>query len=180
MKIQQYVKLTIAATFIGALSTHAKANSCGELSPLVASLGADYAAMTYSPEDTASDTLRDNDDLIALIEQTKLHTGHGVRVSCLGSTGYGEEVSSTFTLTDIDHRENSRGSIMLTASEESIEKRSRGVIELPKAQHWQVVSDNSYSTSYLFRLHNHANSGSRPAEMALTLSSHESGVVVTA
>ncbi len=178
MKIQHFLALTVA-TVIGTFSIPANAHNCGELSPLMASLGKQYTELTYSPETSTNNANLDKADLIDLIEQSKLRSGHGVRVACFGKNGRWEEDSTMFTLTDIDHRENNKGNLILSAMEESERDLKRKVIELPKAEKWQLAADNKYSTSYLFRLQNFSNSGSRAAEIALTIHGGDSAVVVT-
>jgi len=178
MKIQQFTALA-AAIVMYAFSVQAQAHNCGEVSPLMTSLGKQYTELTYSPETANNNANLDTADLIDLIEQSKLHSGRGVRVECFGDSGRWEEDSTTFTLTDIDHRENNKGSLMLSAFEESAKDLKREVIELPTAQKWLATSVNEYSTSYLFRLRNFSTSGSRAAEIALTIESRDKAVVVT-
>lgn len=179
MNIQQFIKLAVATTVISTFSGHAKAHSCGELSPLMTALGKQYTELTYSPETSASKANSNSVDLIGLIEQLELRSGHGVRVECFGTNGRWKEDSTTFTLTDIDHRENNKGALMLSAAEESEKYTNREVIELPKAEKWQMTSDNEFSTSYLFRLQNFSSDGSRAAEIALTIQNNDTALVVT-
>jgi len=181
MKIRQF--LTFAATIvIGAFSVQAQAHNCGELSPLMTSLGKQYTELTYAPEASNANVKQSNDslvDIINLIEQSKLHSGRGTRVECFGENGRWQEDAVTFALTDIDTRENNKGSLMLTAYEESNKYRKRKVIELPTTRKWQTPSKNEYSTSYLFRLQNFSNSGSRAAEIALNIQNGDKTVIVT-
>ncbi len=179
MKYQQFITLTVTIAVLGTLSVQAQAHSCGELSPLMTTLGKQYTELTYSSEASDNSANLDTADLIDLIEQSKLHSGHGVRVECFGKNGRWQEDSTTFTLTDIQHRENNKGSLMLSAFEESGKDLKREVIELPQAQNWQLNSKNEYSTSYLFRLQNFSTGGSRAAEIALTIQNSDTAVVVT-
>lgn len=179
MKIQQFITLAVATTVMCAFSIQARAHSCGELSPLMTTLGKQYTELTYSSEASDGNANLDTADLIDLIEQSKLHSGSGVRVECFGKNGRWEEDSTTFTLVDIEHRENNKGSLMLSAFEESEKDVKRKVIELPEAQNWQTNSSNEYSTSYLFRLQNFSTGGSRAAEIALTIGQSDTAVVVT-
>jgi len=179
MKIQQFITLVVATSAMSTFSIQAHAHNCGELSPLMTSLGQQYTELTYSPEGAANSTKFNSLDLIGLIEQSKLRSGTGVRVECFGDNGRWEEDMTSFTLTDIDHRENNKGSLMLTASAETPRKRTREVIELPSAEKWHMTANNEYSTSYLFRMQNFSNKGSRAAEIALTIQNGEKALVVT-
>jgi len=182
MKFQQFITLTVTAIALGAISTHARAHNCGELSPLMNSLGEQYTQLTYSSDTKNKDINQESTNLIELIElidQANLYSGHGTRVECFGENGRWEEDETIFTLTDIDQRENNKGSLMLSAFEESGKDLKRKVIELPSAQQWQKTSDNQYSTSTLFRLQNFSNSGSRAAEIALNIHTTDKAVVLT-
>lgn len=179
MKIQHFINLSVATIALGTFSVQVQAHNCGELSPLMTTLGKQYTELTYSPEASDSNANLDTADLIDLIGQSKLHSGSGVRVECFGKNGRWEEDSTTFTLTDIEHRENNKGSLMLSAFEESEKDVKREVIELPEAQNWQTNSSNEYRTSYLFRLQNFSTGGSRAAEIALTIAHSDAAVVVT-
>jgi len=179
MKIQQYITLTLTMSLLGTFSVGAQAHNCGEPSPLMISLGKQYTELSYSPETSPNDASLDTADLIDLLELSRLHSGHGLRVECFGNNGRWEEDTTTFDLTDIDYRENNKGSVMLSAYEESEKDLKREVIELPVAQNWQATSDNEYRTSYLFRLRNYTTGSSRAAEIALSIQSGEKAVIVT-
>jgi len=179
MKIQQFIMLTPAIFALSAFSVAAQAHNCGELSPLMISLGKQYTELSYSPETSANTARLETADLVDLIKQSKLHSGDGVRVECFGDNGRWEEDATTFNLTDIDFRENNKGSLMLSAYEESAKDVKREVIELPAAKTWQASSDNEYSTSYLFRLRNFTTGGSRAAEIALTIQTADKTMIVT-
>jgi len=179
MKIQQFITLAAAATIIGTYSVQVQAHSCGELSPLMISLGKQYTELTYSTEALPNNAGLSTADLIDLIERSKLHTGHGVRVECFGKQGRWEEDTTTFTLTDINHSEKNKGGLMLSAYEESAKELNHEVIELPEAHKWQMTADNEYSTSYLFRLQNFLEKGSRAAEIALTIQRGDKAVVIS-
>ena len=179
MNIQKFLTLATAAIFIGTYNVQVQAHNCGEVSPLLTSLGKQYTELTYSPGTANNNANLDTADLMDLIDQSRLYSGHGVRVECFGQNGRWKEDSTTFTLTDINHRENNKGSLMLSAFEESAKDLKREVIELPTTQSWLKTPDNQYSTSYLFRFQNFSTSGSRAAEIALTIQSKETAVVVT-
>jgi len=178
MKIQQFITLAIA-TVISTFSVQAQAHNCGELSPLMISLGKKYTELTYSPEASINNARLKTADLIELIEQSKLHTGHGVRVECFGENGRWEEDTTSFTLTDINQRISNKGSLLLSAFEESEKYGKHEVIELPAAEKWQLTAEKKYSTSYLFRLQNFLKKGSRAAEIALTIHSGDDAVIVS-
>lgn len=179
MKIQQFITLSMAIFALSTFSVGVQAHNCGELSPLMIRLGKQYTELSYSPEKSTNNASLDTAELIDLIEQSRLHSGHGVRVECFGKNGRWEEDTTTFNLTDIEHRENNKGSLMLSAYEESAKEVKREVIELPAAQNWLATSDMEYHTSYLFRLRNFTTGGSRAAEIALTIKTDEKSVVVT-
>lgn len=179
MKFQRVINMALATAVIGTFSLPAHANNCGELSPLMTSLGKQYTELSYAPENATNTGKLGDYELIELIDNANLRSGHGVRVECLGDDGQWEEDRTTFTLTHIEHRENNKGSFMLSAFEESVRELNREVIELPSAEKWQTNADNSLSTSYLFRLHNFSTGGSRAAELALTIQNKAESIVIT-
>jgi len=179
MNIKQFITLAFAATAFVTHSVQAQAHNCGEVSPLMSSLGEQYTQLTYSSIDSMDANELNTTDLIDLIDPSKMRTGHGIRVECFGDLGRWEEDLTTFTLTDLEHRLNNKGSLILSAFEESETDLKRKVIELPTKQNWQAISDDKYKTSYLFRLQSFTTDGSRAAEIELTIQNSQEAISVT-
>lgn len=163
MNIQQYTKWMLAAAATCAMAAPAHANTCNDESPLLKEIGESYGELQYSPQDRASAAQSGSGNaksrrkhlrtmsLLEFFNSKDLKTGKGERVKCIDVKSGLRKTHIDFTLEDVTRIEAVNGKVMLTAWEESSRKAASAVIDLPSAAHWVAQSDNSLSTTFLFR-----------------------------